>query len=294
MPASGQATESKSLQIHSSSTSPTAEQCEFGKSDQQRPDLPAAAAANVTADSNNGTGDLRLPGVKADSSVDAQQKLECKKDEGKQRTSSSKLSSKATVPGNAGSAPPLVAYSNGILTITAHNALFSDVLEAIRARTGAVVEFPAGIGKDRVYDTIGPAPMREVLTALLEGSEFNYVMLSSPSDPRIVHRIILTARQASSNAVAAAPPSPRQATTESNSPGFAGDTTQNIEEEPAPTAPPLKAVVPSLGGKSLQEQAAALQEANPQMTRGEIVGELQRRHNEELDQQAPQAPDAPQ
>ncbi len=93
----------------------------------------------------------------------------------------------AAIPGN-----PRVTFANGKLSISAQNTTMKDLLRAVSLATGAVIEFPNGHAAERMSATIGPGPVREVLTTLLNGSGFNYVMLGSPNDPRSLQRMILT------------------------------------------------------------------------------------------------------
>ena len=149
---------------------------------------------------------LRLPGVSSDTRPGEAQQTQCTTDEeqGPQTTPST---SKATASQPGRSSPiasvapaPLVNYSNGILTINAHDETLRDVLEAVRSQTGASVSFPQSGAGDRVFGTFGPGPMRETLMALLDGSAFNYVMLASSSDSRVVRQLILTPRQGATTA----------------------------------------------------------------------------------------------
>lgn len=103
--------------------------------------------------------------------------------------------------------PPQVTYTNGQLTIVAHNSTLGDVLRAVHKQTGADVELPSNL-TDRVVTDLGPGPPRDVLTTLLNGSHFDYVMLGSPSDPTHIERLVLTARSAPETASAA--PAPAQ------------------------------------------------------------------------------------
>jgi hypothetical protein len=74
-----------------------------------------------------------------------------------------------------------------------------DILKAVRAQTGAEVDFP-GNASERVVGNFGPAPARDVLTSLLNGSHFNYLLLGSATDPAALDRVILTAKSGSSAA----------------------------------------------------------------------------------------------
>jgi hypothetical protein len=93
----------------------------------------------------------------------------------------------------ASSAPnrPLVTYTDGKLTVTASNTSLAEVLRAISAQTGTVIDFPAGSAADRIVVREGPGTIRHVLTNLLNGSGFNYVILASPNAPDELTRVIL-------------------------------------------------------------------------------------------------------
>lgn len=93
----------------------------------------------------------------------------------------------------APSAPnrPSVTYTNGKLTVTASNTSLAEVLRAISAQTGTVIDFPAGSAADRIVVREGPGTIRHVLTHLLNGSGFNYVILASPNAPDELTRVIL-------------------------------------------------------------------------------------------------------
>lgn len=115
--------------------------------------------------------------------------------------------------------PPQVSYQRGGgLTIVANNSTLGDILSAVRARTGAVIEGLAGTAGERVVARIGPGPPREVLAALLNGSRFDYIILGSIEDPNAVRRVILTPKQGagapptSASAPAAASVNPPPAT----------------------------------------------------------------------------------
>ena len=90
--------------------------------------------------------------------------------------------------------PPQVSYENRQLTIHAENSTIGDVLRAVRNKTGAVVEFPANATQRIVID-VGPGPAREVLASLLDGSDFNYVILGAAGDAGGIQRVIVTPKQ---------------------------------------------------------------------------------------------------
>ena len=89
--------------------------------------------------------------------------------------------------------PPQVTYQGEQLTVVAPNSTLGDILKAVHAQTGAQIDLP-GNGAERVVGHFGPGPARDVLSALLNGSHFNYVLLGSETNPRALDRVILMAK----------------------------------------------------------------------------------------------------
>jgi hypothetical protein len=69
----------------------------------------------------------------------------------------------------------------------------SDVLNAVRQKTGANVDMPAGSG-ERVVGQFGPGAPRDVMAQLLNGSHYDYVLLGSAADPHALNKIVLMAK----------------------------------------------------------------------------------------------------
>ena len=92
--------------------------------------------------------------------------------------------------------PPQVSYQNGNLTIVAENSTLGDILKEVRKRTGASIDVP-GNATERVATQLGPGSARDVLTTLLNGTSFNYVMVGSASDPMTLSSVVLTPKPAS-------------------------------------------------------------------------------------------------
>jgi len=88
--------------------------------------------------------------------------------------------------------PPQVTYQNGQLTIVAANSTLGDILRAVKKQTGAEIEIPSA--NDRVVTHLGPGTAREVMADLLNGSRFNYVLLGSAEDSRLLTRVVLVAK----------------------------------------------------------------------------------------------------
>ena len=87
-----------------------------------------------------------------------------------------------------------VRYEHGRLSIWANRATLAEVLYELRRQTGADIPIPAGAEQEQVVASIGPAPAAEALAALLNGSRFNFIVVSSDRDPAKLKSVILTVR----------------------------------------------------------------------------------------------------
>ena len=94
------------------------------------------------------------------------------------------------------SAQPLldVSYRDGLLGIRANKVTLAQVLFAVQQRTGAEVSIAAGAEQEQVAADILPAPAPEVLARLLNGSKFNFLILSAVGNPQQLDRLILSTR----------------------------------------------------------------------------------------------------
>jgi hypothetical protein len=99
------------------------------------------------------------------------------------------------LPANLPPQPPKVTCNGNQLTISAVNSSLESILEAVRGCSGAHIEIPAGAAKIRSFEELGPGPVRQVLDSLLSGTEFNYVIESSDSNPLKVESVVLSARK---------------------------------------------------------------------------------------------------
>jgi len=120
--------------------------------------------------------------------------------------------------------PPQVTYQNRNLTIIAPNSTLSDILIAVRKQTGAEIAIP--VAPDRVVTRLGPGPPADVLSKLLTGSRFNFVLLSSSTDTSTLRRVVLLAKSVGDNAA-----KPSLATP--NTPSSQAETTsQPVQDQP--------------------------------------------------------------
>jgi hypothetical protein len=100
-----------------------------------------------------------------------------------------------------------VTYRNGLLGIRANKVTLAEVLYAVQQRTGAEVSIAAGAEQEQVVADIVPAAAPEVLARLLNGSKFNFLILSAVGDPLQLDRVILSTRP-EGGYVPAPPPQP--------------------------------------------------------------------------------------
>lgn len=188
-------------------------------------------------------------------------------------------------------APPQVTYSNGQLSIVSQNSTLRDILSMVRERTGASIEMPPGTASERVATQLGPGPARDVVTALLQGSRFDYIILGTMQDPAGLDRLILTPRGGSSPGAGGAQSGPsRQSATAAGMeiPATRAMPEVNAEEPVVEDEPQQPAPVP--------QAAPAEQNQTPQQpqvrTPEQLLQELRRMQQQQ--QQGPQRPDRPQ
>lgn len=90
--------------------------------------------------------------------------------------------------------PPTVAWDGKLLTIDGDNATLAAVLIAVRERTGASIEIPGAAAGERVFVHLGPGPARDVISSLVYGTPFDYIVETAEDDPDTLRKVVLTAR----------------------------------------------------------------------------------------------------
>jgi hypothetical protein len=108
---------------------------------------------------------------------------------------SSTLSNPAVI---AAPSPPMplvtVTLVNGMLRIRTEKATLAQVLFEVQRQTQAEIAIPAGAEQEEVAVDLGPAPARDVLGSLLNGSLYNFIFVGNELS---LERVILTRRDAS-------------------------------------------------------------------------------------------------
>lgn len=95
-------------------------------------------------------------------------------------------------------APPRVqvTFVRGNLTILANKATLSEVLYEVQRKTGADIAIPAGSEREQVSANFGPGPARDILASLLNGSNFNFIMIAEDNDPSKLRSVLLSPKGA--------------------------------------------------------------------------------------------------
>jgi len=141
------------------------------------------------------------------------------------------------VPAEAEVKPLDVTFRNGLLTIKANRATLAQVLTAVQQRTGAEIGMVGGAEQETVVVNLGPAPASEVMADLLHGSKFNFLILSSATDPSQLDRVILSQRAGGGAMPFAQAQQPPQTVTPEDDPPQEQVQTVNPQPPPAPIRP---------------------------------------------------------
>jgi hypothetical protein len=173
---------------------------------------------------------------------------------------------------------PEVTFQSGLLTITAPNSTLGDVLRAVHQQTSAEIEVPAN-ANERVAVHLGPAPPREVMADLLNGSHFNYILLGSPENTSALVRVVLVAKTGPDNpeatAQASATPAPvtakpaDDADAADNTVDEAADQAATEAEETPPDEPGVK--TPQQMLQEMQQRQLQMQQQQQQQNNGQAT-----------------------
>ena len=120
-------------------------------------------------------------------------------------TQSASGAKKAPVPpAKAEPAPAKVALERGILTIEAENSDLEEILKAVAGLSGMAID--GEIKSSRVYGVYGPGSPRGVLTDLLAGSGYNFMMVGV-TDEGVPRELLLSTEKGKSPPSSPAPAS---------------------------------------------------------------------------------------
>jgi hypothetical protein len=167
---------------------------------------------------------------------------------------------------------PQVSYQDGLLTIVAPNSTLGEILRSVRKHTSAEIDVPSN-ANERVVTRLGPAPAREVMAELLNGSHFNYILLGSPENSNQLVRVVLVPKTGDT---AKAQPAPGDNSTQAAQPAAdasentdAQDDSQSEDNPDQPTEAEQQAIAPDQPVKSPQQMLQEMQQRQMQMQQGQ-------------------------
>lgn len=129
-----------------------------------------------------------------------------------------------------------VTSDGNLLMIQAKDCALSEILDAVRAKTGATIDI-AGRTSEHMTVKIGPGPARQVISSLLGWTDFDYVIQGADGDSVAIQSIMLFPKTKSSSSTTAATP----ALGPSRQPLA---TRQHTEPEPSSPPAPAEATTP--------------------------------------------------
>jgi len=171
-----------------------------------------------------------------------------------------------------------VTYTDGTLSISADNASLNQILRQISTDTG--MKITGGVKDERVFGNYGPAPTDQILSALLDGTGSNMVLVHG--DGPAPAELILTPRQGGPT-----PPSPNSsAFNDRPVPQPAPQPQVEQSEQPVAPAPIVPPVTPASGSNGTNpDNASQPQSPNGVKTPQQIYEELQRMRQAQQQQQ---------
>jgi hypothetical protein len=105
-------------------------------------------------------------------------------------------SASITEAGPAAPAPPPkkveVTLQDDKLRLVSNKASLAEVLNELHAQLNADIPIPAGAEQEMVAVVLGPGTQREVISKLLEGSRYNFIIVGTDQDANKVERVILS------------------------------------------------------------------------------------------------------
>ena len=147
-----------------------------------------------------------------------------------------------------------VTYTSGLLSVSASNSSLNQILREIGRVTA--MKITGGVNDERVFGTYGPDTPAKVLTALLDGTGSNLLIIQSPvvSLDAAPVELVLTPRHGGPT-----PPNP-------SAPGYNDANDSESENPPPPSAndsPFRRATNPQMMGTGDQPQPASPNAATP-------------------------------
>jgi len=152
-------------------------------------------------------------------------------------------------------AAPTLSFDGRTLSLSAENQTFGQVMGLFQRQLGLEIDIPGDLSGLRLpLVEVRNLSMREALLKVLEGSNYDYILVAVPEQPDRVKRLVVPGK---SSKVSAAATAFRSTNRPLEDPfGGAVETTfednANVQPEPVPTAPaqnpPVQGLVPGQPG----------------------------------------------
>lgn len=156
--------------------------------------------------------------------------------------------------------PASIHLKNGELVVVADNSDLAGILKSVAQLGGMQVD---GLGKSsRVFGTYGPGQPQDVLTQILNGSGYNFMMVGQSAEGMPL-RLLLTEKTGSSLPASNAPAPAPQRTAQEEPPsgraryGWAGGRPAASPGSPTPAGTPSPTPPPDLGPGAIYPQPPA-------------------------------------
>jgi len=170
-------------------------------------------------------------------------------------------------PVNDPSQPAHVSWDGSKLSVTATNASLSQVLHEVSSATGLKVDGLENGRDQRIFGSFGPAPTRDVLNQLLDGSGYNVIIMGDrgQGNPR---ELVLAAQSASSKSGGNRPAvnQPQEEEPEPEPEPQPEPEPRPQQGPPPPGARPAQQLLQDLRQQQQQQQPAANPGQNPVQT----------------------------
>jgi len=137
-------------------------------------------------------------------------------------------------------AAPTLSYDGRTLTLSAENQTFGQVMGLFQRHMGLEVDIPGDLNGLRLpLVEIKNLSMREALLKVLEGSNYDYILVALPEQPDRVRKLVVPGKSAKISAAASAFRSMNRPVEDPFGGGVetSFEDNSNIQPEPVPTAP---------------------------------------------------------
>jgi len=150
-------------------------------------------------------------------------------------------------------APPTLSYDGRTLSLSAENQTFGQVMGLFQRQIGLELDIPGDLNGLRLpLVEIKNLSMREALLKVLEGSNYDFILVASPEQPDRVRKLVVPGKSARISAVASAFRSTNRPVEDPFGGGVetSFEDNANVQPEPVPPAQiaPAQGFVPGQPG----------------------------------------------